>query len=65
MARVDSARRLLEDFDKSLQRVASSCGFANPDTMRAPFLRWIGTGPSECQERFLKVNLIVVRCAAA
>jgi transcriptional regulator GlxA family with amidase domain len=52
MARVDSARRLLEDTGKPLQRVASSCGFANPDTMRRAFLRRIGTGPSEYRERF-------------
>ncbi|WP_084292899.1 helix-turn-helix domain-containing protein [Bradyrhizobium sp. WSM3983] len=52
MARVDSARRLLEDTDKPLQRVASSCGFANPDVMRRAFVRRIGTGPSEYRERF-------------
>ena len=52
MARVDSARRLLEDTDTPLQRVASRCGFANPDTMRRAFLRRIGTGPSEYRERF-------------
>jgi transcriptional regulator GlxA family with amidase domain len=52
MARLDSARRLLEDTDKPLQRVASSCGFANPDTMRRAFLRRIDTGPSEYRERF-------------
>jgi transcriptional regulator GlxA family with amidase domain len=52
MARVDSARRLLEDTDKPLQRVAASCGFANPDTMRRAFVRRIGTGPSEYRERF-------------
>jgi transcriptional regulator GlxA family with amidase domain len=52
MARVDSARRLLEDTDRPLQRVASSCGFANPDVMRRAFLRRIGTGPSEYRQRF-------------
>src|SRR6266550_5974612 len=52
MARVDCARRLLEDTDKPLQRVASSCGFTNRDTLRRDFLRRIGTGPSEYQERF-------------
>ena len=52
MARVDSARRLLEDTDKPLQRVAASCGFANPDTMRRAFVRRISTGPSEYRERF-------------
>jgi transcriptional regulator GlxA family with amidase domain len=52
MARVDSARRLLEDTEMPLQRVAASCGFANPDTMRRAFLRRIGTGPSEYRDRF-------------
>jgi transcriptional regulator GlxA family with amidase domain len=52
MARIDSARRMLEDTDKPLQRVASQCGFANPDTMRRAFLRRIGAGPSEYRERF-------------
>jgi transcriptional regulator GlxA family with amidase domain len=52
IARVDAARRLLEDTDKPMQRVASNCGFANPDTMRRAFLRRISTGPSEYRERF-------------
>jgi transcriptional regulator GlxA family with amidase domain len=52
MARVDSARRLLEDTDKPLQRVAFSCGFTNPDAMRRAFLRQIGASPSEYRERF-------------
>jgi transcriptional regulator GlxA family with amidase domain len=52
MARVESARRLLEDTDKSLQRIASSSGFVNPDMMRRAFLRRIGAGPSEYRERF-------------
>jgi transcriptional regulator GlxA family with amidase domain len=54
MARVDAARRLLEDTDTPLQRVASSCGFASPDTMRRAFLRRIAAGPSEYRERFRK-----------
>jgi transcriptional regulator GlxA family with amidase domain len=52
MARVDSARRLLEESDTPLQRVASRCGFSSPDTMRRAFLRRIGTGPSDYRERF-------------
>jgi hypothetical protein len=52
MARVDSARRLLEDTDRPLQRVASSSGFVNPDTMRRAFLRRIGISPSDYRERF-------------
>ena len=52
MARVDAARRLLEDTDTPLQRVASRCGFASPDRMRRAFTRQIGTGPSDYRERF-------------
>jgi transcriptional regulator GlxA family with amidase domain len=52
MARVDAARRLLEESETSLQRVASRCGFTSPDTMRRAFLRRIGTGPSDYRERF-------------
>ena len=52
MARVDAARRLLEESDTPLQRVASRCGFASPDTMRRAFLRRIGTVPSDYRDRF-------------
>lgn len=52
MARVDAARRLLEESDVPLQRVASRCGFASPDTMRRCFMRRIGTAPSNYRERF-------------
>ena len=52
MARGDAARRLLDEGDTPLQRVASRCGFASPDTMRRAFLRRIGTGPSDYRERF-------------
>ncbi len=52
MARVDAARRLLEDTGIPLQRVASRCGFATPDTMRRAFVRQIGAGPRDYRERF-------------
>ncbi|MFC7398060.1 GlxA family transcriptional regulator [Chelatococcus sp. GCM10030263] len=52
MARVDAARRLLDDSDIPLQRVASRCGFGGPDTMRRAFMRRIGAGPADYRERF-------------
>jgi transcriptional regulator GlxA family with amidase domain len=52
MARIDAARRLLEESETPLQRVASRCGFASADTMRRAFLRRIGTGPSDYRQRF-------------
>ena len=51
-ARLDAARRLLEDTDVPLQRVASRCGFGNTDTMRRAFLRRISTGPHDYRARF-------------
>lgn len=52
LARVDAARRLLEDSETPLQRVASRCGFGNADTMRRAFLRRLGTGPHDYRARF-------------
>jgi transcriptional regulator GlxA family with amidase domain len=52
MVRVDAARRLLEDSETPLQRVASRCGFGAADTMRRAFIRRIGTGPQDYRSRF-------------
>jgi transcriptional regulator GlxA family with amidase domain len=52
MARVDAARRLLEETDIPLQRIVTKCGFSSPDTMRRAFVRRIGTGPSDYRGRF-------------
>ena len=52
MARVDFARRLLEDTDIPLQRIVTKCGFSSPDTMRRAFVRQIGTRPSDYRGRF-------------
>jgi transcriptional regulator GlxA family with amidase domain len=52
LARVDAARRLLEDSEMPLQRVASRCGFRTADTMRRAFVRRIGTGPQDYRSRF-------------
>jgi transcriptional regulator GlxA family with amidase domain len=50
--RVEAARRLLEDSDTPLQRVASRCGFTNVDLMRRTFIRHIGVGPSDYRKQF-------------
>jgi transcriptional regulator GlxA family with amidase domain len=52
MARVDAARRLLEETDIPLQRIVTKCGFSSPDTMRRAFVRQIGTRPSDYRGRF-------------
>jgi transcriptional regulator GlxA family with amidase domain len=51
-ARVDSARRMLEDTVLPLQRVAARCGFTNVDGLRRAFMRRIGVGPHDYRARF-------------
>ena len=50
--RVEAARRLLEDTDRSVADIATECGFGTPETMRRTFLRVIGCGPAELRRRF-------------
>lgn len=51
-ARVDDARRLLEENDSPLQRIASHSGFSNPDIIRRAFMRRIHISPNEYRKRF-------------
>ena len=50
--RVEAARRLLEQTDKSLVQVASACGFQSADVMRRAFLRALGTAPLRYRRHF-------------
>lgn len=51
--RVEAARRLLEESEAGLDRVARECGFGGPDSMRRSFLRVLRVAPSEYRGRFL------------
>ena len=44
--RVDTARAALESGGISIQQVAATCGFGNPERMRRSFLRVLGAPPS-------------------
>jgi transcriptional regulator GlxA family with amidase domain len=50
--RVDAARRLLEETDKPLQRVASISGFGSTEALRRAFLRRLGVRPADYRSRF-------------
>ena len=50
--RVEAARRLLEQSDKSLVQVAIACGFRSDDVMRRAFLRALGTTPLRYRRHF-------------
>ena len=51
-ARLDAARRLLQDSAMQLQRIADRCGFADLHSMRRVFQRTLGVGPSTYRKTF-------------
>lgn len=51
-ARVEAARRLLEDTRSPLKRVAAVTGFNDPNGLRRAFLRQMRVSPAEYRERF-------------
>jgi len=51
--RVEAARRLLEQSESRLDRVALDCGFGGADSMRRSFLRVLRVAPSDYRGRFL------------
>lgn len=51
-ARVDFARRELEDTDLQIQRIAADCGFSGSAALRRAFLRQIGVTPLDYRARF-------------
>jgi transcriptional regulator GlxA family with amidase domain len=50
--RVDMARRLLEDTNLPLQRIATDCGFSSLEALRRAFIRKLGVGPRDYRLRF-------------
>ena len=51
--RVEAARRLLEESEAGLDRVARECGFGGADSMRRSFLRVLRVAPGAYRGRFL------------
>ncbi|MDX1645440.1 MAG: helix-turn-helix domain-containing protein [Thermoanaerobaculia bacterium] len=49
-ARLDLARRLLTDGDAPVKKIASDCGFGNPERMRRAFHRHLRLAPSDYRE---------------
>ena len=51
-ARVETARRLLEETSRDLTTICSLSGLGTPESMRRSFLRLLGITPSQYRERF-------------
>jgi transcriptional regulator GlxA family with amidase domain len=50
--RLETARRLLEDTDEGIERVARRCGYRTTEAMRRAFHRTLGLSPAEYRRRF-------------
>jgi transcriptional regulator GlxA family with amidase domain len=51
-ARIEAARRLLEESDEGIDAIASHCGFGTAETLRRAFLRQLRVGPSAYRAHF-------------
>lgn len=55
-ARVEAARRRLEDGDDGVEGVARACGFGSAEVMRRAFLRTLRVGPAVYRRRFRRAS---------
>ena len=51
-ARVEAARRRLEESADSIESIARACGFGSAETMRRAFVRTLHVAPTEYRRRF-------------
>ena len=50
--RLEAARRLLEDSDRSISQIACACGFGDEERMRVTFQRHLAISPRDYRVRF-------------
>ena len=50
--RLESACRLLESTNRTIEQIAKTCGFGTPETMNRAFRRRLGTTPGEHRHHF-------------
>jgi transcriptional regulator GlxA family with amidase domain len=50
--RVEAVRRILEETEMPIKRIAAECGFGQEDRLRRAFARQVGTTPAEYRVRF-------------
>jgi transcriptional regulator GlxA family with amidase domain len=56
-ARVEVARRLLEQGERSIDEVAAAAGFGSTETLRRAFSRLLGVAPKDYRRRFTPLEL--------
>ncbi|HEX4287435.1 MAG TPA: GlxA family transcriptional regulator [Trebonia sp.] len=52
LARLEAARRHLEDTANGVEQAARACGYGTPEAMRRAFVRALGVSPAEYRRRF-------------
>jgi transcriptional regulator GlxA family with amidase domain len=60
MFRLEAARRLLEDTEDGVDRIARSCGFRDEERMRTTFQRHLTISPRDYRRRFSTRSLTTV-----
>jgi transcriptional regulator GlxA family with amidase domain len=50
--RVEAVRRILEETDVPIKRIAAMCGFRQEERLRRAFARQVGTTPADYRQRF-------------
>lgn len=60
-ARIEAARRRLEESPHGVDRIAAECGFGSSESMRRAFLRTVRVTPSAYRSRFRTVPLPAAR----
>ncbi len=56
-ARLDAARRLLEETSEGVEEVAAHCGFGSAEAMRRAFDRQLHVRPADYRRRFARVGV--------
>ena len=51
--RVEAVRRILEETDMPIKRIAAQCGFAQEERLRRAFARQVGTTPARIPRAIL------------
>jgi transcriptional regulator GlxA family with amidase domain len=59
-ARVEAARKALQDQEEGVEAIAARCGFGTAETMRRAFHRQLGVGPAEYRKRFRRTAEVSV-----
>ena len=55
-ARLEAARRHLEDTAEGIEQTARACGYRTPEAMRRAFTETLGVSPAEYRRRFRPVQ---------